>query len=138
MFQKYYNSNRFDHSWLFTFNYKIHLKYAHCDINSEVLVHFLHTVITMYLSVFQIIKFRSQSVQIILQFHTKYKFKSRSDNAPHIFAVADRAYQDMLHHKEPQHILLAGETLSGKTTNMLHLLQHLLCLGQVTAHCRLR
>lgn len=107
-------------------------------MNSEVPVHFLHAVITMYLSVFQIIKFRSQSVQTVLQFHAKYKFKSRSENAPHIFAVADQAYQDMLHHKEPQHILLAGETLSGKTTNMLHLLQHLLCLGQVTAHCRLR
>lgn len=137
MLQKLYNSNRFDHSWLFTYNYKMHLKYAHCDVNSEVLIHFLHTFVTMYLSVFQTIKFRSLSSQIVLQFHAKYKFKSRSDNAPHIFAVADQAYQDMLHHKEPQHILLAGETLSGKTTNMLHLLQHLLYLGQVTAHCRL-
>jgi myosin heavy subunit len=88
--------------------------------------------------VFQIIKIRRLTAQIFLQFHAKYKFKSRSDNAPHIFTVADQAYQDMLHHKESQHILLAGETLSGKTTNMLHLLQHLLYLGQVTAHCRLR
>jgi myosin-3 len=37
----------------------------------------------------------------------------------------------MLHHEEPQYILLAGETLSGKTTNMMHLLRHLLFLGQV-------
>ena len=101
-------------------------------------VHFLRTFHTMYLSVFQIIKIRKLSSRIVLQFHAKYKFKSRSDNAPHIFAVADQAYQDMLHHKEPQHILVAGETLSGKTTNMLHLLQHLLYLGQVTAHCGLR
>ncbi|XP_033606145.1 neither inactivation nor afterpotential protein C [Cryptotermes secundus] len=64
------------------------------------------------------------------EFHAKYRFKDRSDNAPHIFSVADRAYQDMLHHQEPQYILLAGETLSGKTTNMLHLLRHLLFLGQ--------
>lgn len=70
-----------------------------------------------------------------LQTHAKYRFKDRSDNAPHIFSVADRAYQDMLHHQEPQYILLAGETLSGKTTNMLHLLRHLLFLGQVTVHC---
>lgn len=70
-------------------------------------------------------------VQIVLQFHAKYQMKARSDNAPHIFSVADRAYQDMLHHEEPQYILLAGETLSGKTTNMAHLLRHLLFLGQV-------
>jgi myosin heavy subunit len=92
----------------------------------------------MYSNVIQIIMIRSLSAKIVFQFHAKYKFKSRSDNAPHIFAVADQAYQDMLHHKETQHILLAGETRSGKTTNMLHLLQHLLYLGQVTAHCRLR
>jgi myosin-3 len=76
----------------------------------------------------------------VLQFHAKYRLKARSDNAPHIFSVADRAYQDMLHHEEPQHILLAGETLSGKTRNMLHLLRHLLFLGQVTEsdmkHCQ--
>ncbi|KDR20620.1 Neither inactivation nor afterpotential protein C [Zootermopsis nevadensis] len=64
------------------------------------------------------------------EFHAKYQMKARSDNAPHIFSVADRAYQDMLHHEEPQYILLAGETLSGKTTNMAHLLRHLLFLGQ--------
>ncbi|KAJ4441704.1 hypothetical protein ANN_11562 [Periplaneta americana] len=62
--------------------------------------------------------------------HAKYRFKARSDNAPHIFSVADKAYQDALHHEEPQYVLLAGETLAGKTTNMLHLLQHLLYLGQ--------
>lgn len=77
-----------------------------------------------------------QCYMLRLQFHAKYRFKDRSDNAPHIFSVADRAYQDMLHHEEPQYILLAGETVSGKTTNMLHLLRHLLFLGQVTVHCR--
>ncbi|RZF36430.1 hypothetical protein LSTR_LSTR010850 [Laodelphax striatellus] len=60
---------------------------------------------------------------------TKYQYKSRSDNAPHIFCVADSAYQDMLHHDEPQHIVLAGETMSGKTTQCKHLVKHLLYLG---------
>ncbi|XP_076279257.1 STKc_myosinIII_N_like and MYSc_Myo21 domain-containing protein ninaC isoform X3 [Lasioglossum baleicum] len=64
-------------------------------------------------------------------YHTKYQFKSRSDNAPHIYSVADSAYQDVLHNEEAQNILLAGESSSGKTTNMLHLIRHLMYLGKV-------
>ncbi|KAL1124362.1 hypothetical protein AAG570_000991, partial [Ranatra chinensis] len=62
--------------------------------------------------------------------HYKYKLKSRSDNAPHIFSVADSAYQDMLHHLAPQNIILAGESMSGKTTQFRYLLKHLTHLGQ--------
>ncbi|XP_055680754.1 neither inactivation nor afterpotential protein C isoform X2 [Lutzomyia longipalpis] len=69
------------------------------------------------------------STDIPLNIHSKYKFKSRSDNAPHIFSVADKAYQDMLHHEDPQHIILAGESYSGKTTNRKLLLKHLSFLG---------
>ncbi|XP_055545200.1 neither inactivation nor afterpotential protein C [Wyeomyia smithii] len=63
-------------------------------------------------------------------FHTKYMFKSRSDNAPHIFAIVDSAYQDMLHHEEPQHIIMAGESFSGKTTNVKLSMKHLSILGE--------
>ncbi|XP_017859556.1 PREDICTED: neither inactivation nor afterpotential protein C [Drosophila arizonae] len=62
-------------------------------------------------------------------FHAKYKFKSRSENQPHIFSVADIAYQDMLHHKEPQHIIFSGESYSGKSTNARLLIKHLCYLG---------
>ncbi|KAI8427544.1 hypothetical protein MSG28_002059 [Choristoneura fumiferana] len=62
-------------------------------------------------------------------YHIKYECKSRSDNEPHIFAVADGAYQDALHHNEPQHIVFSGESKSGKTTNMNHALRHLTHLG---------
>ncbi|XP_026756966.2 neither inactivation nor afterpotential protein C [Galleria mellonella] len=62
-------------------------------------------------------------------YHKKYECKSRSDNEPHIFAVADSAYQDALHHNEPQYIVFTGESKSGKTTNMLHALSHLTFLG---------
>ncbi|XP_060801531.1 neither inactivation nor afterpotential protein C [Amyelois transitella] len=62
-------------------------------------------------------------------YHIKYECKSRSDNEPHIFAVADSAYQDALHHNEPQHIVFSGESKSGKTTNMIHALSHLTHLG---------
>lgn len=70
--------------------------------------------------------------------HNKYNCKSRSDNAPHIFAVADSAFQDMLHHEEPQHILFAGESYSGKTTQMRHALEHLCFLGETNCSERVR
>lgn len=60
-------------------------------------------------------------------------FKSRSDNAPHIFAVADSAYQDMLHHEEQQFILFSGESYSGKTTNMRLCFEHLTIMGEGNA-----
>lgn len=65
-----------------------------------------------------------------MQHHAKYKFKCRSENAPHIFAVADAAYQHALHHNTIQQILFTGETGSGKTTNYLHVADHLLYLGE--------
>lgn len=68
----------------------------------------------------------------MFQYHYRYQFKCRSDNAPHIFSVADAAYQDMLHHEQPQHILLAGETKSGKSLNYGKLIEHLLFLGEVS------
>jgi myosin III len=58
-------------------------------------------------------------------------FKSRSENRPHIYSVADGAYQDVLHHNEAQHIVLSGESMSGKTANMMHVIRHLLWLGKV-------
>lgn len=63
------------------------------------------------------------------ELHEKYKFKSRSDNSPHIFSVADNAYQEALHHVVPQTIILTGESGSGKSLNRKHLLDHLLYLG---------
>ncbi|XP_025994439.1 neither inactivation nor afterpotential protein C isoform X2 [Solenopsis invicta] len=62
--------------------------------------------------------------------HAKYQSKSRSDNAPHIYSVADSAFQNVMLNEDSQHILLAGESNSGKTTNMLHLMEHLMFLGK--------
>ncbi|XP_014249774.1 neither inactivation nor afterpotential protein C isoform X2 [Cimex lectularius] len=69
------------------------------------------------------------------QHYRRYKFKSRSDNEPHIYGVADSAYQDMLHHNVPQNIVLSGETMSGKTTQFKHLLKQLINLGQSRNKC---
>lgn len=71
----------------------------------------------------------------MFQFHNKYIFKSRSENAPHIFSVADSAFQDMMHHEEPQHIILAGESYSGKTTNLRLAIKHLTILGEGNKGC---
>lgn len=60
-------------------------------------------------------------------------FKTRSDNAPHIFSVADSAYQDMMHHEEQQFVLFSGETYSGKTTNMRLCFEHLVLMGEGNA-----
>jgi myosin III len=60
-------------------------------------------------------------------------FKTRSDNAPHIFSVADSAYQDMMHHEEQQFVLFSGETYSGKSTNMRLCFEHLVLMGEGNA-----
>lgn len=66
----------------------------------------------------------------VFQFHEKYKLKSRSENAPHVYSLADGAYQNAVHHRALQQIVLFGESGSGKTTNYLHVVDHLLYLGR--------
>ncbi|XP_038318244.1 myosin-15 [Canis lupus familiaris] len=53
-----------------------------------------------------------------------YKGKRRSEAPPHIFAVADNAFQDMLHNQENQSVLLTGESGAGKTVNTKHIIQY--------------
>ncbi|ELV09780.1 Myosin-15 [Tupaia chinensis] len=53
-----------------------------------------------------------------------YKGKRRSEAPPHIFAVADNAFQDMLHNRENQSILFTGESGAGKTVNTKHIIQY--------------
>ena len=62
----------------------------------------------------------------------RYKSKARSDEAPHVLALADRAWQDMMHHKEQQNIVFTGETFSGKSYNFESTLEHLLFIGKVS------
>lgn len=40
----------------------------------------------------------------------------------------------MLHHEEPQHIVFAGESYSGKTTNLRLAVKHLTILGEGSAN----
>ncbi|KAI7828878.1 P-loop containing nucleoside triphosphate hydrolase protein [Gamsiella multidivaricata] len=54
-----------------------------------------------------------------------YKHKKRHEMAPHIFAVTDSAYHDMLQDRDNQSILITGESGAGKTENTKKVIQYL-------------
>eukprot|EP00035_Acanthoeca_spectabilis_P020591 m.433685 g.433685 ORF g.433685 m.433685 type:complete len:1351 (-) comp17608_c0_seq1:6494-10546(-) len=54
-----------------------------------------------------------------------YKGRRREDRPPHIFAVVDQAYRDMLQEQENQSILCTGESGAGKTENTKKVIQYL-------------
>ncbi|GAN08510.1 conserved hypothetical protein [Mucor ambiguus] len=58
-------------------------------------------------------------------FIQSYKGKRRGELPPHIYAVADQAYHDMVQDKENQSILITGESGAGKTENTKIVIQYL-------------
>ncbi|KAJ2726143.1 class II myosin [Coemansia sp. Benny D115] len=58
-----------------------------------------------------------------------YKNKKRMEVVPHIFAIADAAFHDMLHSKENQSILITGESGAGKTENTKKVIQYLTAIA---------
>lgn len=54
-----------------------------------------------------------------------YKGRSREDNKPHIFAMADEAYRNLVDENENQSILVTGESGAGKTENTKKVIQYL-------------
>lgn len=64
------------------------------------------------------------------QHQHRYGGKARSDNLPHIFAVADAAHQALVHQKQNQAIVISGESGSGKTESANLLLKQLVYLGK--------
>ncbi|XP_060877961.1 myosin-IIIb-like [Metopolophium dirhodum] len=60
----------------------------------------------------------------------KYCNQMRAAYPPHIFAIADSAYQFMLHEKANQSIVISGESGAGKTESGNLLLKQLVYLGK--------
>ncbi|XP_063883342.1 myosin-IIIb-like isoform X3 [Scylla paramamosain] len=60
----------------------------------------------------------------------QYRGMVKSENPPHIFAMADNAYHNMLHQKQQQCIVISGESGAGKTESANFLLKQLVTLGK--------
>lgn len=64
------------------------------------------------------------------QHQQRYANRTRAENTPHIFAVADAAHQALVHQKQNQAIVISGESGSGKTESANLLLKQLVFLGK--------
>lgn len=62
-----------------------------------------------------------------------YKGKRRGEMPPHIYAVADQAYHDMVQDKENQSILITGESGAGKTENTKIVIQYLTAVATTSS-----
>lgn len=63
-----------------------------------------------------------------------YRGKGRSDRPPHIFAVADTAYQALLSTRRSQSILVTGESGAGKTENTKRVIHYLTSISTGGSH----
>nr|XP_015222981.1 PREDICTED: unconventional myosin-XVIIIa isoform X16 [Lepisosteus oculatus] len=61
-----------------------------------------------------------------------FKGCRREDSAPHIYAVAQAAYRNLLTTRQDQSVVLLGKSGSGKTTNCQHLVQYLVSIAGST------
>uniref|UniRef100_A0A8C1QJP1 Myosin XVIIIAa n=1 Tax=Cyprinus carpio TaxID=7962 RepID=A0A8C1QJP1_CYPCA len=66
------------------------------------------------------------SIKMVMQM---FKGCRREETAPHIFAIAQSAYHQLLTTRQDQTIVLLGKSGSGKTTNCQHLLQYLVTIA---------
>ncbi|PHZ15091.1 myosin 1 [Rhizopus microsporus ATCC 52813] len=63
-----------------------------------------------------------------------YKGRRRGEMPPHIYAVADQAYHDMVQDRENQSILITGESGAGKTENTKKVIQYLTEVASIDKH----
>nr|XP_054752990.1 unconventional myosin-VI-like isoform X2 [Lytechinus pictus] len=55
----------------------------------------------------------------------KYQGKSLGTLPPHVFAIADKAYREMITSKQSQSIIVSGESGAGKTESTKYILRYL-------------
>jgi len=67
-----------------------------------------------------------------------YKGRSREDTKPHIFAMADEAYRNLVEEGENQSILVTGESGAGKTENTKKVIQYLAAVAHSEAPVKSR
>lgn len=58
-----------------------------------------------------------------------YKNKKRVEIPPHLYAIADSAYHDMVKDRLNQSILITGESGAGKTENTKKVIQYLAAIA---------
>ncbi|KAL2757794.1 hypothetical protein ACRALDRAFT_2040151 [Sodiomyces alcalophilus JCM 7366] len=67
-----------------------------------------------------------------------YKGRSREDTKPHIFAMADEAFRNLVEQGENQSILVTGESGAGKTENTKKVIQYLAAVAYQENPSKLR
>lgn len=67
-----------------------------------------------------------------------YKGRSREDTKPHIFAMADEAFRNLVEEGRNQSILVTGESGAGKTENTKKVIQYLAAVAPSEAPTRSR
>ena len=55
--------------------------------------------------------------------------KRRTEMPPHLFAVSDEAYRNMLQNRENQSMLITGESGAGKTENTKKVIAYFAAVG---------
>ncbi|CAF1663444.1 unnamed protein product, partial [Adineta ricciae] len=61
-----------------------------------------------------------------------YRGKKRTEVAPHLYAIADNAYSNMLRDRENQSMLITGESGAGKTENTKKVIQYFALVAAAT------
>ncbi|KAK2593294.1 class II myosin [Conoideocrella luteorostrata] len=64
------------------------------------------------------------------EYISMYKGRSREDTKPHIFAMADEAFRNLVEEGRNQSILVTGESGAGKTENTKKVIQYLAAVAQ--------
>ncbi|CAF3855076.1 unnamed protein product [Rotaria sordida] len=62
-----------------------------------------------------------------------YRGKKRTEVAPHLYAIADNAYSNMLRDRENQSMLITGESGAGKTENTKKVIQYFALVAAASA-----